>query len=524
MQLSASGNRHGRIPLSSELSVFDVDLPVGIVLCDCDLVIVNHNRTWLGYLDMPGETLIGATLFDLLPDNEPQWQPLLARVLAGETAAAEALRVYIHGNTAIWDVNLTPVRPAADAAVAGILLVVTNITERMLSRQLLERRVQDRTRKLSALYDILAVSTEEPDMDTVLRACLHKVMAATFASGGALQLLDPHENQLALRAHAGLDAQILAAVEAATAGLEIANLLPAGDGAAGLPNIFGPGGRTGLLRDGDVSTYATVPMSAKGKTIGLLSIFRERRRAFSREDVALLRSIADQIAIVVENLNLRQDNQRLLLVHERNRLARELHDAVTQSLYSLLLFAGASRRQAQLGNLEQVALYAERVESTAKQALREMRLLLHNLRPASLEQVGLVRALRQRLDAVEGRAGVQAELITATPIDLPHAIEEALYYIASEALNNALKHAQAGRVCVRLQQLGDRITLTIEDDGNGFDNGQLVDSGGLGLTSMRERSERLNGSLLISSVPGSGTHVAVAIPLRPTAERSEASA
>jgi signal transduction histidine kinase len=276
-----------------------------------------------------------------------------------------------------------------------------------------------------------------------------------------------------------------------------------------------------IVRRSGLRSFVGVPMNAKGLVIGVLSVFRDIRRPFSQEDIALLNSVADQIGTAIENARLHQENEQLLVLDERNRLARELHDAVTQSLYSLTLFAETGNRLLGSGRIDMAQDVIERIGSTAQQALREMRLLLHNLRPSVLEQVGLEKALLWRLDAVERRAGVKATLDVRGSLQLPVAAEEAIYHIAQEALNNALKHAGATHVAVKLTQVADKVTLHVTDDGIGFDVSQALVSGGLGLSSMRERVERLHGTAAIESAESVGTTVCVELDLSSIADANE---
>jgi signal transduction histidine kinase len=195
-------------------------------------------------------------------------------------------------------------------------------------------------------------------------------------------------------------------------------------------------------------------------------------------------------------------------------LAGYVHDSVTLSLYSVALFAVAARRLAAAGNSQRAAHYLERLRTTAQQALKEMRLMVHQLRPRALEHDGLVGALQQRLDAVERRAGLQAQLLVEGELELPAAIEAELYHIAQEALNNALKHAAATAVTVRLAIVGAEqssciVRLEVADDGRGFDPQAIGDHGGLGLTSLRERAAKLGATVHIHSAPGAGTRVIV---------------
>jgi signal transduction histidine kinase len=140
-----------------------------------------------------------------------------------------------------------------------------------------------------------------------------------------------------------------------------------------------------------------------------------------------------------------------------------------------------------------------------------MRLLVYQLRPLVLKREGLVGALQQRLDAVEKRAGVDARLLVEGSVELPAEVEEGLYRIAQEALNNALKHAAPTSVTVRIRTDARGVMLEVSDDGRGFDPEGVSDEGGMGLANMRERAERLGGSLVVLSAPGEGTTVRLSL-------------
>jgi signal transduction histidine kinase len=203
--------------------------------------------------------------------------------------------------------------------------------------------------------------------------------------------------------------------------------------------------------------------------------------------------------------------EELAIIKERNRLARELHDSVTQSLYSLTLLSAGWRRLAAKGELDSVEDSFSEIEDVAQQALKEMRLLIYELRPLALENEGLQGALHHRLSAVEKRAGVEARLVMDNVLDLAPEVEEALYAIAIEALNNALKHASATIVTVKLHSSDSLIRMEVIDNGCGFDPIKAAKSRGMGLKSLRERVEHMNGKLEIISSPGAGTDVCVEV-------------
>jgi signal transduction histidine kinase len=208
---------------------------------------------------------------------------------------------------------------------------------------------------------------------------------------------------------------------------------------------------------------------------------------------------------------LRQHEREKAITEERNRLARELHDSVTQSLYGVTLYADAATRLLDTGQVPPAVGNLQKLRDTAKSALEEMRLLIFELRPPILEQEGLVAALEARLEAVEGRVGLKTQLKLEGEVELSQDMQEGLYRIALEALNNVLKHARASCVTVSLIHVPELTELRIVDDGVGFDLTVAQKHGGLGLQGMKERTEQIGGHLTVKSQPGMGTTVLVEV-------------
>jgi signal transduction histidine kinase len=253
-----------------------------------------------------------------------------------------------------------------------------------------------------------------------------------------------------------------------------------------------------------------VPLVAAGQTVGLLTLLHAAPGYYAGEHGALARAFANEAAVAIQNARLYEAAQDRATLEERQRLARELHDSVTQALYSLKLYAEAASRRLAAGEVETARAHLAEVRATAGEALAEMRLLLFELRPPLLAERGPGAALRERLSAVEARSGLLTEAHLDETIRLPAAAEQDLYRLALEALNNQLKHARAGRVSVRLEAVDGVVCLEVADDGVGFD---LERAGaGLGLSGMRERAARLGGRLTVESAPGAGTRVRVEVP------------
>lgn len=227
---------------------------------------------------------------------------------------------------------------------------------------------------------------------------------------------------------------------------------------------------------------------------------------------ASLRVMAAQFATLLTR-SMRRTVEQVAVLEERQRVARDLHDLVAQSLYGVSMCAEAAARLLEAGDTAASAAHLREVRDAAGEALREMRFLIFELRPSILQDAGLVEALSSRLAAVERRAGVTAELAAEAMDRLPVVVEEALYGIAREALNNSLRHSHATRLTVGLRREAGALALDIRDNGLGFDPQGRGPRGGIGLGTMRERAQRIGASLSVTSQPGRGTHVRVSLPL-----------
>jgi signal transduction histidine kinase len=255
-----------------------------------------------------------------------------------------------------------------------------------------------------------------------------------------------------------------------------------------------------------------VPLLHKERVIGMLGLSHTTRGYYTEQHGKLALAIANQAAVAIENARLYAQAQEVAALEERHRLARELHDSVAQALYGVTMYAEAAHSLLCAGEQEQAAGHVRAVRETAHTALAEMRLLIFELRPPILEQEGLAAALQARLAAVESRvAGLTASLSVEGEILLPVPIEEALYRLAQESLNNVFKHAGARNVTLTLRQCDGRVLLEVEDDGAGFDRARAARHGGAGLRGMAERAEQIGGHLTVDSVPGQGTRVRVEV-------------
>ncbi|MFQ5813347.1 MAG: GAF domain-containing protein [Anaerolineae bacterium] len=381
----------------------------------------------------------------------------------------------------------------------------SNALQRAQTMEMLEQLVQDRTRELTTLYEVTRAATQHLDLQVVLDRVLEKALEVVGGEAGLIHLLDEGGKALHLTAQHGISPELIDQVQAQS---------PAGSlweqVVESKKTVIETLKVSEIFR---VFSYIGVPIRARGRPLGVLSLFGNTGQDFSVEDIALLAGIADHVGAAVESTRLRQRRQETAVREERRRLARDLHDSVTQSLHSLVLSADTASHL--LGQNRPAALQDSlgRLGESARQALKEMRLLLYELRLAPLEQLNLVEVLQIRLEAVEHRAGVEARLVVDGPADWPKAWEGELYCIAMEALNNALRHARATQVSVRLRGGQNSVELEVTDNGRGFDLQQRP-AAGMGLHNMAERVQRLGGELVIDSAPGAGTRVRVRMEIR----------
>jgi PAS domain S-box-containing protein len=209
------------------------------------------------------------------------------------------------------------------------------------------------------------------------------------------------------------------------------------------------------------------------------------------------------------------------IASERNRLARELHDSVTQTLYSVSLHAEAANLALSAGSQDVADASLRKLQEMTREAMMDLRMLIFELHPPLLQEEGLAAALQARLAAVETRSGLQTDIRVEGEDCLPISTAENLFWIGVEAFNNVLKHANARQVAVDLRFDGPQVCMTITDDGMGFQPSEVKDRGGMGLRGMAERTERIQGSLEVSSAVGQGTTVTVRAEACQTGEDNE---
>jgi len=383
-----------------------------------------------------------------------------------------------------------------------LLAVVQDVTERVQAHQILELRVEERTRELQTLLDVAAAASSSLELDEVLSAALDRLVALVGASRAGVMLLDGDSGELEQRMlrperPIALDdlAEMTRACHAVIAG--------------GEPLYVPPDPEKGFVEPG-----ALLPLRVRGRALGVLVIIGPQGSAFSEGRLALFESIADQLGVAVENARLYEQAEQAAVAAERSRLARDLHDAVTQTLFSASLIAEVLPRIWER-HPDEGRRRLDELRELTRGALAEMRTLLLELRPSALVDAVLDDLLRQLAESITGRARVPVTVEVEGECALPPEVKVALYRIAQEALNNVAKHAGASQATVSLRCTpplpplgGGEVELRISDDGRGF-NLESIPPESLGLGIMRERAEAIGATLAIGSEVGRGTEVTV---------------
>jgi signal transduction histidine kinase len=374
--------------------------------------------------------------------------------------------------------------------------------------------LQSRLEEMVGLQRLGTLLLEEHDFDRVLVSICRQLQRLTGAGGVGIALLEDDPRFLEMRTVVGPSADVMRGARIPTEGSFAAEALRTNRPQRSEDAQNDPRGYKQSLSMGNTKTILSVPMKTRQRTVGVLSIYnKEGEGGFTDRDAELATFFANQAAAAIENARLYEQMREYAVVEERNRLARELHDSVTQSLFSVTLLSEAA-----LNLLDRDPSKArerlERANELAQGALAEMRALIFQLRPLTLQEEGLLSAVKKHLNALHSRHGRVVDLqVLGSARRLPAAIEDAAFGILQESLNNVIKHADAPKVQVQLEFDTDCLRLRTIDTGIGFDPAARPRGNTLGMSSMRERAEGIGGRLTIESTPGRGTRVSAELPL-----------
>ncbi|MCE7918028.1 MAG: hypothetical protein DPW21_11735 [Anaerolineae bacterium] len=471
-------------------------MPMGIAILDREFRIQRYNPTWgefaARYTPSTGAPLApGIGYFEHLPGTETAIRPLFERALTGEVVRENGFRLQSDETVTYWNIVLAPL--IKNDETVGILNIAVDVTEQTKLQQNLERLIAERTRELQVLLDVTAAANRSLDLKETLATTLDLIVALVGASRAGVMLLDEPTGEL-------IPYSLRPVRDVASDDLEkmLSTCRSVLDDGAAL--YIAPDPEEGLLEPG-----ALIPLESRGDRLGVLVIVGSQGGVFSTAQLALFQSIADQLGVAVENARLFARSEQAAVTAERNRLARDLHDAVTQTLFSSSMIADVLPKIWER-NPDEGRRRLEELRQLTRGALSEMRTLLVELRPAALADTDLGDLLEHQVNAFIARTRLQVRFERSVSHNPPVEVKEAFYRIAQEAFNNIARHAEAAQVRVRLDGEPMKMDLTIQDDGVGFD-AQTLEHEGLGLGIMRERARSIGARLEVVSRPGRGTRL-----------------
>jgi len=512
--------------------------PIGLAIFDLQMVLLRCNTTWAEFIDRYTPTQLkdvipGKRFSELAPGAEQFFAPVFERVLGGEMVQLKAMRSVSGGIESFWDVTFSPVYEGGQ--IVGVLDVTTDATERVLAQHRLEQRVEERTRELQrrreiaeSMRDIIKMINSNMPLDAFLEQAVELAVQRMEAEASILHKFDFENRQLVYIAsyHMPLEfseGYVRSFDTLTTSGtIEYLNVIAQGKPAYGNypphPENIADVEKVDnspldltyqrlAIRKAFAGSLA-VPLSVQNSIYGAMVFYYVEPQEFTEEQVQLAMAFADQVSLAIENAQLHAQVEENAILAERNRLARELHDAVTQTLFSTSLIAEVLPRLWERDQAEGLKRLEE-LRTLTRGALAEMRTLLLELRPSALMDAELNELLRHLANAFAGRSRLPIHLmIEGTPLQLPPQVKITFYRITQEALNNISKHAEASQVEMKLHWLPASVDLSISDDGRGFDPG-LVPSERLGVGIMQERAASIGAQFSIHSAPGKGTQLLV---------------
>jgi PAS domain S-box-containing protein len=503
-------------------SIFDAAID-GLIINDLETgLVVEANPAACLMHGYTREEFIGLQLTSFIhPDSRQAFADYIQAFQADGEFDTRILHVRKDGSTFYAEWRGTAFACQGRSCLLGI---VRDVSKRIQAEQNLQQRVETRAHEqdtLLAISHILA-STLELQPDLILDQ-LREIVE--FSHGGLFALEDSTLITLAMRGVPQLEQsppfrihlrgpETLATLFNGHHTICIADVWSEDLQAQFLRSLLDDG--AAALLEG-MQSWMWVPLAVKNRIIGSIGVAHERLNYFTPYHADLALSVANQAAITMVNAELYEQAQALAVLEERQRLARNLHDAINQSLFSAGLIAEVLPR---LWDKDQdlARRSLEDLRRLTRSAQAEMRALLGELRPSTLIDSDLDELLQLLGNALSGRIDIPVTVTVSRKVILPAEVQVAFYRVCQEALNNIAKHAKASRAEINLKQEGAVVELYIRDDGQGFDPTQTI-SGHYGLKMMRERAEAVGANLSVTSRPGHGTEL-IARWAKPSSEEA----
>jgi PAS domain S-box-containing protein len=500
------------------------------------IVITDRNGiiTWVNpaFTCLTGYTLEEARgkNIDLLKSNQQDqefYDNLWETILSGQVWQGEIINRRKDGSLYMEEMTITPVRSDA-GEITHFIEIKQDITGRKRIEEDLrqayeaaerahmaegERRkeAERRQRVAESLGDVITALNSNQSLEQVLDLIVMQARKLLASDGVAVYRLDDERGEYHIESTTGLPAAYTAemapspgytAMQQAVATRQPV-LVP--DVAAFHPEVDDRAAPTSW--DAKYRALLAVPILVEDETYGAMLLYFADLHPFSDEERNLASLYAEQVALAIDNARLRAEAMEVAAVRERSRLARDLHDAVTQTIYSATLVAEALPKVWERDPAEGLRnLY--KLRQLVRGALAEMRTLLFELRPTALITADLGELIMQLGDALTGRTRIPVEVDVKGDADIPEEVKIAMYRITQEAFNNVEKHASAQQVRILLDYSPQYLRLEINDNGRGFDP-TAVKSDRMGLRIMQERAQGIGATLEVESQAGKGTRISV---------------
>jgi len=379
----------------------------------------------------------------------------------------------------------------------------------------LERELRERNRRLALLNSVATAASESLDLDEVASAITRNVMQALATDAAGLTLVSEEDGELRLVAQSGLPPNIAdASGRIGPYDCECRKALIRGQ------TIVAEDSRenaacAGAFPDGPAMTCLSAPIRAKGNDIGAILVARRISRPLSPDEVDLVTALALQVGPALQNAQLFSKSGAIAVLQERQRVAREVHDGLAQTMGYLNVQMGITAHLLADGDLEKAQAELVTMSRVTRDSYEDLRQSIVDLRAPLSPRGDLRRTLREYVERFSLQTGVpcQFENGRGSPVALSPSAEVQLIRIVQEALTNVKKHAPGARAWLSLKANHRRVCATIQDDGPGFDPASVGRSGRFGLQTMKERAESAGGSFVIESRPGAGTRLEVTIPM-----------
>jgi PAS domain S-box-containing protein len=490
----------------------------GVLITNLAQVVVAANpalRRLTGYSE-PALLVTHPRQFLHLDDLQP-FDAFLTRASTSDGVIAQALCVREDGGLSRCEVRG---RRFSYGGLPHVLSIVRDVTERERAFEELEERVAERTRALSTVLEISKTVASTLELGPLLRVVLEQLRTLVDYTGATVLIRREDDGDLIILDHQGpLTSEQVASAHISAEEAERCPTLNRGSPIV-VDDVQSDSPSAKAYREsmpaavltlfGYARSVINLPLRARDRVIGVLRIDSNRPNQYSVHDAELAWALANQAAVAIENARLYDRAREVAAFEERQRLARELHDSVTQTLCALGMLGRTLPKIWERDAAEgRVALSS--LDEMTQSALAEMRTLLLELRPDTLVEAELPDLLRQLAAGLRSRASAPIDLEIEGELRLPPEVHVTLYRVAQEALANASRHSSANRVRVTLHCSEEGAVLRVVDDGIGFDPAHVL-PGHLGIIIMRERTKAIGAALDIASGPAQGTTVSVSWP------------